>query len=237
MKSAVGGLEFCSFIARYGAARQCADTDGCRIAVAVTAQANRILPRARRPIGRCWIVDDVLHDVSAKIDTAHSLRAVCPLDLVRIVAVHTLHVLGVGESRVWRSLSRLQQDTLRETRRRRGDKNRPMAAIGGYGHFRELVEFGLDIGSDPSGRSRLMTQVAGFFDGGLPAYRRIAEEPFRAGDSVRRVAGEAGVVPYLLGDLPFGPKQGVRFMRAPQPPWFLMAGEAKIVSLAFWVLL
>ena len=60
-----------------------------------------------------------------------------------------------------------------------------------------------------------MTHVAGFFDGGLPAYRGIAEEPFRAGDSMRRVAREAGVVPHLLRDLPFGPKESVRFMRAP----------------------
>jgi len=236
VKGAVGGLEFDLLVARACAARQCAHTNHCRISVPVTAQANRILPRARGSIGWRWIVDDVLNDISAEVDSTHSFSSVRVFHPMGIVAIDALDVLGVGESGVRRSLSRFQQDTLRETRRRRGDKNRPVAAIGGYGHFRELAKFGLDIGGDPSCRSRLMTHVAGFFDGRLSAYRRIAEETLRAGDSMRRVARETGVVPHLLRGLSFGPKESVRFMRAPQPAWFLMAGKAKIVRLAFGVL-
>ena len=135
MKRAVGGLEFCSFITRRRPTRQSAHTNHRRISVAMTAQANRILRGARYTIGRHRIIDHVVYYVPAEVDAAHSLGSVRVFHPMGIVAIDTLDVLGVGESGVRRGLSGPQQDSLWETRRWRGDKNRPVAAIGGYGHF------------------------------------------------------------------------------------------------------
>jgi hypothetical protein len=106
VKGTVRGLEFDSLVARRGAAGQSAHTDNHGIAVAMAAQANGVLPRARLSISRRRIIDDVLDNGSAQIDAAHSLCTVSFLNPMRIMTIDALYMFGVGESRIGRGLAR-----------------------------------------------------------------------------------------------------------------------------------
>src|SRR3990170_45808 len=108
MERAVGCLKFDLLVAWACAARQSAHTNDCRISVPVTAEANRILPSARGPIGRRRVVDDVLDYVAIEVDAPHPLGPVGFPDPVRIMTIHTLDMLLIGKPRVLGSAAWIQ---------------------------------------------------------------------------------------------------------------------------------